>query len=442
MKLIEAVTELDARVAHLHEEFTRTRPGSGAAHRRAANSMPGGNTRSVLHFRPFPLTMVRGAGSDVWDVDGHRYADFVGEFSAGLFGHSDARIARAIAEAMETGLVMAAPSSSESEFGELIRARFPSIEKLRFCNSGTEANILAIATAKVMTGRKKIMVFEGGYHGGVLVFSRPPSPLNIELDVVMTPYNDTEAAVQLIRQHGAELAAVIVEPILGAAGSLPGCPEFLRALRAETTEVGAMLIFDEVKTSRCGAGGMQGQLGINPDMTTLGKYVGGGLSCGVFGGSEEVMSRFDPYGPSPLRHAGTFNNNACGMAAGIAGLRDIFTADRADSFNEHGEQLRASLTSLATELDVPVVFTGQGSMISVHFARMQPRRPSHIPAISPKVVALFHMHALMNGVLVANRGDIFLSLSNEAHHEEALRCVTRDFLLTYRELIQALVPMG
>jgi glutamate-1-semialdehyde 2,1-aminomutase len=299
---------------------------------------------------------------------------------------------------------------------------------------------LAISTAKVVTGRKKIMVFEGGYHGGVLVFSKPPSPLNIELDVVSAPYNDKDAAERLIRQHGSELAAVIVEPILGAAGNLAGAPEFLRTLRAATSEVGALLIFDEVKTSRCGAGGMQGQLGIKPDLTTLGKYVGGGLACGVFGGSEGVMSRFDPYGPSPLRHAGTFNNNACGMAAGIAGLRDIFTEERANRFNAHGERLRASLASLAAEIDVPVVFTGHGSMISIHFARREPRRPSEIPAISARLVAQFHMHALLKGVLMANRGDIFLSLSNELRHEEALMGVTRDFLKEHRELIDHLVP--
>jgi glutamate-1-semialdehyde 2,1-aminomutase len=244
MNLSEALADLDARLANLHEEFVATRPISAAAHRRSTKSLPGGNTRSVLHFRPFPLTMARGVGSDVWDMDGHRYADFVGEFSAGLYGHSDARIRAAITEALDTGLVMAAPTSRETELGELIRARFPSIERLRFCNSGTEANLLAISTAKVVTGRRKIMVFEGGYHGGVLVFGKPVSPLNIELDLVMASYNDAEAAEQLIRQHGPELAAVIVEPILGAAGNLPGSPEFLHGLRKATAEVGALLIIE------------------------------------------------------------------------------------------------------------------------------------------------------------------------------------------------------
>jgi glutamate-1-semialdehyde 2,1-aminomutase len=440
MNPTEALTRLDAELARLHEEFTATRPLSGAAHRRAMQSLPGGNTRSVLHFKPYPLTMARGVGSEVWDVDGHRYIDFVGEFSAGLFGHSDPRIRAAIAGALDTGLVMAAPGAREAELAELIRARFPSIERLRFCNSGTEANILAIATAKVVTGRRKIMVFDGAYHGGVLVFSRPHSPLNIELDVVSAPYNDKEAAERMIREHGKELAAVIVEPILGAAGNLPGSPEFLHALRAGTSAAGALLIFDEVKTSRCGAGGMQGLHGIRPDITTLGKYMGGGLACGVFGGSEQVMSRYDPYGPAPLRHAGTFNNNACGMAAGIAGLRDIFTPERADSFNARGERLRAALAATAREAGAAAVFTGHGSMISIHFARAEPRRPAEIPAVSARLVALFHMHALLSGVLMANRGDIFMSLSNEAQHEEALVDVTGRFLRQHRELIDRLLP--
>lgn len=439
MTLIQATAELDARLTSLHNEFAASRPASAAAHRRAAQSLPGGNTRSVLHFKPFPLTMERGQGSDVWDADGHCYADFVGEFSAGLFGHSEPRIQKAISSALETGLAMGAPGTRETELGELIRERFPSIEMLRFCNSGTEANILAISTAKVVTGRKKILVFEGAYHGGVLAFSKPPSTLNIELDVVTAQYNDVPGTLALIREHGAELAAVIVEPMLGAAGNIPGDAEFLRALREASTEVGALLIFDEVKTSRCGAGGIQGQLGIRPDLTSLGKYMGGGLSCGVFGGSRQVMARFDPFGPAPLRHAGTFNNNACGMAAGIAGLREVFTASRANSFNDHGEILRNAMGAIAAEVDVPAVFTGHGSMFSIHFAQRAPRRPNEIPAASARLVALFHMELLLKGVLIANRGDIFLSLPNEPRHEDALLNATGQALLRHRDLIRDLV---
>lgn len=424
----------------LHAEFKCQNPRSLEAHRRATAVLPGGNTRTVLHFRPFPLTMKSGKGSDVWDIDGHHYVDFVGEFSAGLYGHSEPLIREAILGALENGIVMAAPIESEVELAELVRARFPSMEKLRFCNSGTEANILALMAATLFTGRKKILVFEGAYHGGVLAFSTPPNPLNIPLDVVYAPYNDTERALEVIREYREDLAAVIVEPILGAAGNLPGDVNFLRSLRMATTEVGALLIFDEVKTSRCGAGGIQKQIDVRPDLTSLGKYIGGGLSCGVFGGRADIMSRFDPASPKPLRHAGTFNNNACSMAAGLVGLSQIFTAERADAFNVECESLRMTLNSLLEGADVPMRMIGHGSMFSAHFVRQTPRRPNQIPAISASLTALFHMEALLSGLLMANRGDIFVSLPMHERHFSRLKDTVVKFVDEHADLVRELVP--
>ncbi|WP_222229787.1 aspartate aminotransferase family protein [Burkholderia dolosa] len=431
---------LQDEMARLHAEFERRNPLSRAAHQRALDVLPGGNTRTVLHFRPFPLTMKSGNGSDVWDIDDHHYIDFVGEFSAGLYGHSDPLIREAVAQALQDGIVLAAPTTREVELAELVRARFPSIEKLRFTNSGTEANILALMAARVYTGRNKILVFEGAYHGGVLAFSVPPNPLNIPLDVVYAPYNDVERACEVIHEHRGDLAAVIVEPILGAAGNLPGTPEFLRALRAATTQAGALLIFDEVKTSRCGAGGIQGQVGVRPDLTSLGKYIGGGLSCGVFGGRADIMARFDPAAAHSLRHAGTFNNNACSMAAGVTGLSRVFTAERADLFNAVCEVLRVELNAYLTAADVPMRMIGHGSMFSAHFVRRPPSRPDQIPAISSRLTALFHMEALLSGLLMANRGDIFVSLPMDDRHFTRLRQTVAGFVDRHAALIRELVP--
>lgn len=424
----------------LHAEYEYQNPLSLGAHQRAASVLPGGNTRTVLHFRPFPLTMKSGKGSDVWDIDGHHYVDFVGEFSAGLYGHSEPVIRDAITEALETGIVMAAPTEREVELAELVCSRFPSIEKLRFCNSGTEANILALMAATLFTGRKKILVFEGAYHGGVLAFSTPPNPLNIPLDVVFAPYNDIERAREVIHEHRENLAAVIVEPILGAAGNLPADAAFLRALRAATTEIGALLVFDEVKTSRCGAGGMQKQVDVRPDLTSLGKYICGGMSCGVFGGRADIMSRFDPASPRSLRHAGTFNNNACSMAAGVAGLSRLFTAERADTFNAECESLRIALNTHLEVADVPMRMIGHGSMFSAHFVRKTPRRPSDIPVISSSLTALFHMEALLSGLLMANRGDIFVSLPMQDRHFSRLKETVAKFVDKHAALIRELVP--
>jgi glutamate-1-semialdehyde 2,1-aminomutase len=314
------------------------------------------------------------------------------------------------------------------------------MDKLRFCNSGTEANILALMAASVFTGRKKILVFEGAYHGGVLAFSTPPNPLNVPFDVVFAPYNDIERAREVIHAHREELAAVIVEPILGAAGNLPGDPAFLRALRESTSETGALLIFDEVKTSRCGSGGMQKQIDVRPDLTSLGKYIGGGLSCGVFGGRADIMARFDPATAGSLRHAGTFNNNACSMAAGVAGLGKLFTAERADAFNAECEALRVRLNAHLELADVPMCMIGHGSMFSAHFVRKTPRRPNEIPAISSSLTALFHMEALMSGLLMANRGDIFISLPMNERHFSRLGETVAKFAEKHAALIRELVP--
>jgi glutamate-1-semialdehyde 2,1-aminomutase len=398
--------------------------------------LPGGNTRSVLFFEPFPLTMARGEGADVRDVDQHGYADFVGEFSAGLYGHSDPTIKAAIHDALDMGVVLAAPTRLEAELAAAINARFPSMERLRFCNSGTEANLLAIATALAATGRRKVLVFREAYHGGVLVFSGGGGPLNVPFDFVLADYNDVEGATRQIRAHARELAAVVVEPILGAGGNIPATKEFLAALRKETSACGALLIFDEVKTSRCGPGGIQGELGIQPDMTTLGKYIGGGLPSGVFGGRKELMDRFDPRRPDGLRHAGTFNNNVCSMMAGLAGLTRVFTAERARQFLGANERFRSDLNGALAATGLPMRLIGLGSMFTVHFSKTTIHSPADIPPASRRLSQLFHMESLQRGVLVASRGDIFISLAAANQHLTALREAVLWFADTYAPLIR------
>lgn len=427
---------IDAALASAHDRYIKRHPKSAAAYQAARAVMPGGNTRSVLYFDPFPLTMARGAGAEVWDIDGNRYCDFVGEFSAGLYGHTDPVIRAAIIEALDGGIVMAAPTTIEERLATAIRDRFPSLEQLRFCNSGTEANILALVTAIAFTGRRKIMVFREAYHGGVLVFSGGGSPMNVPFDFLLGDYNDAPAAERLIRAHAGSLAAVIVEPILGAAGNIPGGVEFLRTLRRATHDAGALLIFDEVKTWRCGAGGVQALHGVVPDMTTLGKYIGGGLPTGVFGGRADIMGCFDPKGAKALRHAGTFNNNVCSMAAGYAGLTKVFTRARADEFLREQEAFRVELNEKMIALNVPVQFIGLGSMFTVHFSSRPISHPKDIPAISRRLAQLFHIECILSNVLVASRGDIFMSLPVGPQHKAALSEAILRFVDSYGELIR------
>jgi glutamate-1-semialdehyde 2,1-aminomutase len=206
-------------------------------------------------------------------------------------------------------------------------------------------------------------------------------------------------------------------------------------LRSETERVGAILIFDEIKTSRCGPGGIQGELGIRPDMTTLSKYIGGGLPSGAFGGRRDLMDRYDPTRPDALRHAGTFNNNVCSMMAGLAGLTHVFTAEKAAEFQATNEQFRLSLNKDLRGKKVPMQFTGLGSLFTVHFTNRPITTPADIPAISRRLAQVFHLECLLNNVLLASRGDVFVSLAASDRHRDALHDAVRSFVDAYEPML-------
>ncbi len=415
--------------------YCAANPLSMAADKAAEKYLPGGNTRTVLHYDPFPLTMTAGDGAELIDLDGHRYLDCVGEFSAGLFGHSNAIITSRLHEVLDNGVAMGAPTAHERELAGLLCERFPSIEQLRFCNSGTESNIMALSIARVATGRSKFLAFHGAYHGGVVVFPPGGSALNIPFDFVLADYNDTEGTAQLIREHGDELAAVIVEPILGAGGNIPGSREFLEMLRRLTSEVGALLIFDEVKTARIGKAGIQGLLDIDPDLTTLGKFIGGGLPTGAFGGKAEIMAHFNPKQKGSLKHAGTFNNNVCSMAAGSIAMSKVYTQQRAEEFLASSEALRISLNELFAEKAVPMYCNGLGSIFAIHFTHQPIQTTADISARSRALSPLLHMEMLLQGILICNRGDLFLSLPMTEAHFSRIREALEAFVDRYRSLV-------
>jgi glutamate-1-semialdehyde 2,1-aminomutase len=430
--------ELDDAIGKLRREFSARNPLSERSARDARRALPGGSTRSVLFYEPFPLTILSGEGAQITDLDGHTYVDFVGEFSAGLYGHSDPIIRQAIIDALDGGTVLAGPNQYEARFAQALKLRFPSMELLRFCNSGTEANIFALLTAQHVTKRRKVMVFEGAYHGGVMVFPPGGNPLNLPFDFILAPYNDCDESTRLIRENQTDLAAVIVEPILGAAGNLPGSDEFFATLRRETQIAGSLLIFDEVKTSRCGASGMQGRVGVTPDMTTLGKYLGGGLPGGAFGGRSDIMEHYNPYRLGSLRHAGTFNNNVCTMAAGLAGLTNVFTPERADAFHDESEKLRLELQALTDARSVPLAFVGLGSLFTLHLGGTPLRQAADVTPLSRQVGLLFHMHGLLNGVAIAGRGDFYQSLPMTQAHRDKAKAVLASFVSEYGDLISRL----
>jgi glutamate-1-semialdehyde 2,1-aminomutase len=401
-------------VADARRRYAAKNPASRERFEAARAALPGGNTRTVLFHEPFPLGIVRGAGCRIWDADGHEYVNLVGEYTAGLFGHSNPVILAAARRALDGGLSLSGHTMVEGPFARAVSARFGSMELLRFTNSGTEANLLALATAVLHTGRRRILVFDGGYHGSVLSFHHSlhtgGEPLNVPHDFVVGVYNDRAGTRKLIRRHADDLAAVLVEPVLGSGGCIPGDREFLAMLRDEATAAGALLIFDEVMTSRLAPGGRQEELGIRPDLTTIGKYIGGGMSFGAFGGRRDVMERFDPTRPDAVAHAGTFNNNVLTMTAGLTAITEVYTPAAAAALNARGEALRERLSRLARAAGVPVCVTGAGSMMAVHFTPAPPTCAADADAADPLLRDLLFFDLLERGIHVARRGMIALSL--------------------------------
>lgn len=401
---------VDAALAAARRRYVDARPRTAAAQAEASAVLPGGNTRTVLWHSPFPLRIARSTGAVLEDLDGHGYIDLLGNYSAGLFGHAHPAIVEAVRGALADGLGPGAHTMDEVALAAAVCDRWPSIELVRFTNSGTEANLMALAAARAFTGRESVLVFSGAYHGGVLLYADGRAARgNAPYDVVVLPYNDPDAARH--RLHAQPFAAVLVEPMLGSAGCIPAEPGFLETLRAASADTGALLVFDEVMTSRTGRAGLQGRLGITPDLTTLGKYVGGGLSSGAFGGSAAVMALFDPARPDALAHAGTFNNNLATMVAGLAGLTQVYPPDVAERHTARGDALRAELDAALRESGAPLSVTGVGSLMNLHATTTAVRRPEHLAGADGRLKELLFLGLLEEGYYIAPRGYLALSLA-------------------------------
>ena len=406
------VVDLTGQVAAAERRYVERNPESRRLHEERARFMPGGNTRTTIHVAPFPLTIARGEGARIVDADGHEYVDFLGEYTAGLYGHSHPAIVAAIRDALADGILLGAPNRYEALLAETVCARFPSIELVRFCNSGTEANLLALSLARAVTGRTGVLVFTGAYHGGI----------DTPYEWATATYNDTDAAVRTIEAKADELAAVIVEPLQGAGGVIPGDAEFLRALRAATAAAGVILIFDEVMTSRLSLGGMQRILEISPDLTTVAKYIGGGLAFGALGGRADLMSRFDPSRPDAIPHGGTFNNDVLTMAAGAAASR-VLTEQEIARINGLGDRLRDRLNAL----DDDFCATGYGSLVGLHFTRGPVRSAADVPE-ARELRSLLHLHMLEHGFSYGRRGFIALSLPLGEEEIDGFAAAVEQFL--------------
>jgi glutamate-1-semialdehyde 2,1-aminomutase len=380
---------------------------------RLGRSIPGANTRSLAYFPPYPLAISHGSGCRIWDVDGNEFVDLLNNYTATVHGHAVPAINEAMTRQAALGTVFPAPAEAQAELAERIVDRVASVEKVRFANSGTEAVMMAVRAARAFTGRAKIIKAEGGYHGmweqvpvswpqDDLPGRRTATPEGVRELVRLVDYNNVAGLEAAMDGEGGSVAAIILEPVTGT-GVLTGEPDYFAAARRLADEHGALLICDEVITLRLSTGGYQEVLGIRPDLTTMGKIIGGGLPVGAFGGREDVMSVFDPRLPDHLHHSGTFNGNLMTMAAGRVAL-DLLTQDEIQRLNALGERLTDGLRQLfAQKEELGAVVLNCGSLVHLNFETQgEVRTYSDLNLDSP-VMAAFHLAALDEGVYFAPR---------------------------------------
>jgi glutamate-1-semialdehyde 2,1-aminomutase len=355
------------------------------------------------------LTFVKGEGGTLIDADGHSYVDLVGDYTAGLLGHSERRVHAAVAEALATNTSVGGVHPAEIRFAELVCNRFGH-QRVRFTNSGTEANLMAITLSRIVTERSTIMVMHGGYHGGVFYYSHGDAPWNVPFPTVVAPYNDLDGCEALINEHGADLAAVIVEPMLGS-GCVPADARFLSGLANAAQQAGAIFITDEVMTSRHGPRGLADLLGVRPDIATYGKYFAGGFSFGAFAGRADLLDRFDASKADSIPHAGTFNNNIATMSAGCVVLSELFTSDTAVTLTARGEDLRTQIDDVLHQHKLPLTVTGYGSMNAVHALERRPQNGADLLERDAALQEALFLSLLQRGVYTAPRGSLNLGLA-------------------------------
>jgi glutamate-1-semialdehyde 2,1-aminomutase len=407
----------------LVDEFRARTPKSAAAFELAKRAMPGGDTRTVAFHAPYPLTIDRGEGYRLIDIDGNEYIDALNNYTSLIHGHAHTAINEAVTAQLAKGTNYAAALEPQRRLAEILVERVDSVDLVRFTNSGTEATMMALRAARAFTGRDLVVKMEGGYHGTYDDFevSVHPDPANAGSDdaplatidtrgvpantidaVVPIPFNDIEAAERIFAERGEEIAAVIVEPVLGSGGMIPAEKAFLEALRGLTIASGSLLIFDEVMTFRLGYGGIQEHYGVRPDLTTFAKIMAGGFPGGAFGGRADIMEQFDPARPTPLWQSGTFNGNAITMVAGEAALRH-FDAGEVARINRLGDHLRSGIGAVLAESSLPGVATGYGSFVGIHFTETAPRNYREAARADQTLKKLVHLGFLAEGVFCAPR---------------------------------------
>jgi glutamate-1-semialdehyde 2,1-aminomutase len=432
-----AAEDISRKILNTYRENT---PGSMAHQDLAAKYMPGGDTRSATYFSPYPVYMEKGRGCYLYDADGNEYLDLLGNYTSLVHGHALPAIVEAIREQAVKGTVFGAVGAIQYRHAEHLCNRVPSLDMIRYCSSGTEATLFVIRAARAFTGRDGIIKIDGGYHGGHdlaevnnlpdIETDGPPRasvhagvPASVLQDVQVVPFNDLTAVASILETDADRIAAIILEPVLGAGGVIPPQNGYLAGLRDLADRFKVLLIFDEVITLRLSSGGMQALTGVMPDLTSLGKIIGGGLPAGAFGGRADIMAIFDPTHPRAVTHSGTFNAANMVMAAGLCALNAL-DQPAIDRINSLGERLKAGFQNAFKEAGIRGQVTGIGSLNQIHWCDDPPQNAREAGLAltrSGELAGLLHLELMNRGIYSAKRGMFVISTPmSEAEIDKAV----------------------
>jgi glutamate-1-semialdehyde 2,1-aminomutase len=416
--------------------------------------MPGGDTRSIGLFNPYPFFVVEGKGFHLCDADGNQYIDFVNNMTSMIHGHAHPHVMEAIRRQTEKGVTHGLPVESQYQLAELLCQRIPSMESLRFGNTGSEATMFCMRAARAFTGKDGILKMDGGYHGGhdfVQVNPMPDLsgqdlpqpqqtkgvPAGVVKDIFVTPFNDLETTDRILGANLDKIGAIIMEPMLGAGGGVGPIAGYLKGMRELADRYNVLLIFDEIISYRLHEGGLQAMEGIRPDLTALGKIIGGGLPIGAFGGRKDIMDLFDPTKPDAVTHSGTFTGNAVTMAAGCANL-EIYTQTEIDRINRLGEYLAAGLNTAMKNAGLKGGTRGVGSLVGIAFTD-KPLKSSKDVVLglfpSFELMHYLHLEMLNRGIYFLDRG--MFALSTPMTENEIDYCVNH-----FGQALQMLKPLA
>ena len=442
------------------ETFMQRTQTSGEWDARAKKSMPGGDTRASSYYTPYPAYMVRGEGCYLYDLDENRYIDLLNNYTSLIHGHSHPATVSAIQEQAARGTVLGSAAEVTVEHAEMLCGRVPSLESVRYCNSGTEATHLAMRAARAFTGKDVIVKMDGGYHGShdyVQVNVKPDTaedglprrrlttrgvPAAVMEGMRVVPFNDLDALEDLLRAHSGEIAAIILEPVLGSGGGVEPEPGYLQGVRQLADTYDVLLIFDEILTFRLHVGGIQSAVGVTPDLTSVAKFIGGGLPLGAFGGRQDIMAPFDPAHPQTIPHNGTFNANNITMAAGVATMKE-YAAEEVAAINALGQRLKDGFNRAFQAAGVRARAAGLGSIIPIHWSEGEIRTARDAVAAQEAARTLpnlLHMEMMNRGIFSAPRGQFTISTPMTAREVDTAVAVMAQSLEVVKPYIAEHTP--